>query len=315
MRSFWTSGPDNSSRAIPSNEPGDVKSPMITWEKLVVEAEAKIAEAGVPEAAISARWIAREATGSDAEEWLEVATQAATERQLASFDRMVQRRCEGQPLQYVLGSWGFRQLALFVDRRVLIPRPETEIIAGAAIDEYDRLGAATAKVTVVDLGTGSGAIGLSVAFERPGADVWLTDSSTDALAVARANLAGVGRAGGAVKVADGEWFGALPPELAGTIGVVVSNPPYVSAVEDLEPQVAAWEPMAALLADNNGISDLEAIINQAPLWLKPGGALVLEMAPDQVAPVSALAAELFAEVETVIDLAGRARGLVGRLGS
>ncbi len=287
---------------------------MITWEKLVAEAEAKIAEAGIPEPAISARWIAREATGSDADEWLDVAEQAATERQLASFDRMVERRCEGQPLQYVLGSWGFRQLDLFVDKRVLIPRPETEVIAGVAIDEFDRLGAITADVTVVDLGTGSGAIGLSLAFERPGADVWLTDVSTDALTVARANLAGVGRAGGAVKVVDGSWFGALPPELAGTIGVVVSNPPYVSAAEDLEPQVAAWEPMSALLADDGGMRDLVAIVNQAPLWLQPGGSLVLEMAPDQVEPMVAAASELFAEVETVTDLAGRARGIVSRLG-
>lgn len=288
---------------------------MITWEKLVAEAEATIAKAGIPEPGISARWIAREATGSDADEWLEVLGQAATERQLASFDRMVQRRCEGEPLQYVLGSWGFRKLDLFVDRRVLIPRPETEVIAGVAIDEYDRLGAATSGVTVVDLGTGSGAIGLSLAFERPGADVWLTDLSTDALVVARANLAGVGRAGGAVKVVDGAWFAALPAELAGTIGVVVSNPPYVSAVEDLEPQVADWEPMSALLADNNGTQDLEAIINQAPLWLRSGGSLVLEMAPDQVDPVSAVAAELFTEVQTITDLVGRPRGIVARLRS
>ncbi|MEM7325770.1 MAG: peptide chain release factor N(5)-glutamine methyltransferase [Actinomycetota bacterium] len=286
---------------------------MITWEKLVAEAEATIATAGVPDAAGSARWIAREATGTDAEEWLDVATTAATERQLASFDRMVARRCEGEPLQYVLGSWGFRRLDLYVDRRVLIPRPETEIIAGAAIDEFDRVGGPAGGAPVVDLGTGSGAIGLSVAIERPGSSVWLTDASTDALAVARANLAGVGRAGGGVSLAAGDWFAALPPELAGTIGVVVSNPPYVAAESDLEPQVSAWEPLSALLAGEEGRRDLLVIIAQAPLWLRPGGSLVLEMAPDQVAPVSAEAGIHFAEVEPIIDLADRPRGIVCRL--
>lgn len=290
---------------------------MITWNELVLEAETKIEAAGIPDPGASARWIAREATGADAEEWLEVAEEPATERQLLSFDRMVERRCTGEPLQYVLGSWGFRHLDLFVDKRVLIPRPETEVVAEAALVEYDRRKGSdvtpTEKPVVVDLGTGSGAIGLSVAFERPGANVWLTDASSDAIAVARANLAGLGRAGGSVKVVVGEWFGALPPELAGSIDVVVSNPPYVSAVEDLEPQVASWEPMSALLSDREGTADLEIIVNQAPLWLQPGGALVLEMAPDQVDVVSAMAEQFFVDVEQITDLAGRLRGVVARL--
>src|SRR5688500_3110506 len=124
---------------------------------------------------------------------------------------MAERRLAGEPLQYVLGSWGFRTLDLFVDPRVLIPRPETEAVAGLAIEALaaiDRPGLAA------DLGTGSGAIALAMAAERwPHVQVWATDLSADALAVARANLAALGRRGAVVRLVQGDWFGALPDEL------------------------------------------------------------------------------------------------------
>ena len=135
----------------------------------------------------------------------------------------VARREAGEPLQYVVGSWGFRRLDLAVDRRALIPRPETEVTAEVAIDAARRI----AEPIVVDLGTGSGAIGLSVAWECRHAHVWATDRSSEALEVARANLAGLGRAGARVRLAAGDWFGALPDDLVGRVDVAVSNPPYV----------------------------------------------------------------------------------------
>lgn len=290
---------------------------MPTWHELVEEAVGTLTAADVPDPANSARWIGRQATGTDAAEWLDVAAQPATQRQLAAFDRMVARRCEGEPLQYVVGGWGFRTLDLFVDRRVLIPRPETEVVAGRAIDELDRiLGIVSQerpeRIAVVDLGTGSGAIGLSVAAERPGTEVWLTDASTAALEVAQANLAGLGRHGGTVRLAEGRWFDAVPPELAGTVAVVVSNPPYVASFDELEPGVAAWEPEMALLADDEGRADLIHLIDEAPRWLAPDGALVLEMDPRQVPAMVARAGTRFAEVEAFTDLVGRARGLVAR---
>ena len=140
---------------------------------------------------------------------------------------MVARRAHGEPLQYVLGRWGFRTLDLLVDRRVLIPRPETEVVAGLAIDALaalDRPGVA------VDLGTGSGAIALSLAAERwPHVEVWATDVSPDALAVARANLAGLGRRAAVVRLLEGTGSSALPGDLRGRVDVIVSNPPYVPA--------------------------------------------------------------------------------------
>src|SRR3546814_590427 len=136
----------------------------------------------------------------------------ATEREVAAMDRMLIRRTAGEPLQYVLGRWAFRSLDLLVDRRVLIPRPETEWvtdIALAAVADLDEL-------IAVDLGTGSGAIALALAAERwPGIEVWATDVSPDAIAVARANLAGLGRRASCVRLLEGSWFDPLPEGLRG----------------------------------------------------------------------------------------------------
>ena len=124
---------------------------------------------------------------------------APTERMVAHLDAMLARLATGEPLQYVLGQWSFRRIELAIDQRVLIPRPETELVAGVAIEKAMGVGPTR---TVADLGTGSGAIGLSLAFELPldGTTVWITDASADALDVARANLAGLGRPGRNVRV-------------------------------------------------------------------------------------------------------------------
>jgi release factor glutamine methyltransferase len=233
---------------------------------------------------------------------------------------MVERRLAGEPLQYVLGSWAFRTLDLFVDPRVLIPRPETEVVAGHALAEADRLRAGREArlraggetVRVADLGTGSGAIGLAVAAERPWTEVWLTDVDADALAVARANLAGVGRVGTRVTVSEGAWFDALPD--GARFDVVVSNPPYVAADEVLPPEVADWEPASALVSGPTGREALEHLVLQAPRWLAPGGALVLELAPHQAEALRRHAAALgYADVEVHPDLTGRDRVLVCRV--
>ena len=232
----------------------------------------------------------------------------ATRRGVAFLDAMVARRATGEPLQYVVGRWGFRTLDLLIDRRVLIPRPETEVVAGAAIGEARRLGR---PVTVVDLGTGSGAIGLSVAAEVAEASVWATDRSADALAVARANLAGLGRAATRVRLVEGDWFAALPGELRAD--VIVSNPPYVAVSDDLPAEVADWEPVEALLAGARGLDDLARIVDEAPAWLVPDGALVVELAPSQASSVAERARSVgFADVEVRSDLSGRDRMVVAR---
>ncbi|MGI9612241.1 MAG: peptide chain release factor N(5)-glutamine methyltransferase [Acidimicrobiales bacterium] len=263
-----------------------------------------------------ARFIVMRACGAEAEEWPSMSSNLATKRGVAAIDAMTRRRLDGEPLQYVLGEWSFRYLDLFIDRRVLIPRPETELVAGAAIDEVGRLVATddqpVARVKVADLGTGSGAIGLAIASENTGADVWLTDVSRDALAVARANIASIGRAGSRVTVVEGSWFGALPNELRGDFGVIVANPPYIADHETLSEDVIAWEPTGALFAGPLGTEDIDHLIDGAPAWLTAAGALVLEMAPEQTSAAAAAAEAAFAEVRIDRDLAGLDRIVVAR---
>lgn len=237
----------------------------------------------------------------------EAVDQQPTQRAMAHFDSMLERRAAGEPLQYVLGSWGFRSLDVHVDRRVLIPRPETEVVVERALEVIDAVGART----VVDLGTGSGVIALSIAMERAAVTVWATDASPDALDVTRANLAGVGRPGTRVRVAQGEWFDALPRELAGGVDVVVSNPPYVAESDVLPVEVSEWEPRHALIAGSSGLESIEHILREAPAWLTPRGAVVLEIGETQGDRARALASD-FGSVAVHPDLAGRPRVLVAR---
>lgn len=335
----------------------------VPWRSFLREATETLRAAGFESPESDARRIVEQASGFEGAELALGLSEPATVRGVTAFDAMMARRLAGEPLQYVVGRWGFRTLDLMVDRRVLIPRPETEIVAGVAIDEVARIAqlaagepaagadpsgtdgaartlpggsdaglgrvleveqrppthgsvAGEARVreepgrplVVVDLGTGSGAIGLSVAVERPDVHVVLTDASAEALAVAQANLAGIGRAATRVRIAEGDWFAALPAELLGAVDVVVSNPPYVAADDDLPAEVADWEPTSALIAPEAGLAHLRVIVAGATSWLRPGGSLVLEMAPTQTEMIAALAGERgYVDVEIVDDLTGRPR--------
>ena len=254
------------------------------------------------------QWIVERASGLTPAEQGAVLDEVADERHAASFSAMVDRRDAGEPLQYVLGRWGFRTLDLFVDRRVLIPRPETEVVAGFAIDVVPKGG------RVVDLGTGSGAIALSIAAERwPDVEVWATDASADALAVARANLAGLGRRGSVVRLAQGDWFDALPSELRGTFDVVVANPPYVPDAALVARQVRDWEPALALFGGPDGLDHARRVVAEAPSWLVPGGTLVVEVGDDHGPAIAEIAhAAGFAHVEVRQDLTERDRALVAQ---
>lgn len=251
-----------------------------------------------------ARRIVEQASGYDAAELIVALDANPSARAMAHFDRMVERRALGEPLQYVLGSWGFRALDVFVDRRVLIPRPETEVVVEHALSIIDELDAEV----VVDLGTGSGVIALSIAHERAGVEVWATDASPDALDVARANLAGIGRAATRVRLAAGHWYDALPHTLRGVIDVIVSNPPYVAADDQLPAEVSEWEPHDALVSGPTGVEAINEILAIAPEWLAPRGAVVLEIGETQSAAAVAAAIGFSAEVRP--DLAGRPRVLV-----
>jgi release factor glutamine methyltransferase len=236
------------------------------------------------------------------------------------FDALLARRRNGEPLQYVLGEWGFRTLDLMVDRRVLIPRPETEQVVEAALAELDRIAAGAAsgdRLMAVDLGTGSGAIALALAVERVRVEVWATDVSPSALAVAAANRQRVrGEAAGRVHLVGGAWWTALPARLRGRVDLVVSNPPYIASAEmsDLDHEVVGWEPRLALEAGPTGLEAIREILGEAPAWLGAQGVVVIEIAPQQAAAATILARSAgFGAVEVRPDLAGRNRILVARV--
>ena len=290
----------------------------VRWRSLFDEARQCLAGTdGVDSPDIDARRIVEAAAGAAPAEFESVLDEPATQRAAAWFHSMLQRRGVGEPLQYVVGSWSFRTLDLMVDRRVLIPRPETEVVAGWAVDEAARRSAVLGRdhdVVVVDLGTGSGAIGLSVAAECPGARVYATDVSADALAVASANLAGLGRAAARVTLHEGDWFEALPDALRGSVDMVVSNPPYIGTGEELPPVVADWEPPVALWSGPTGREAVEQIVAGASQWLCPGGALIMEAASHRAQESATLvSAAGFGDVRVERDLAGLERVVMGRL--
>ncbi len=297
---------------------------MPTWRDLREDAERSLATGGVDGAANEARWMVEHVSGYDAAELVTAEGEPASARPTTQLRELVDRRVAGEPLQYVLGCWVFRGMELLIDPRVLIPRPETEVTAQVAIDEAVRLGArrgrpdpwagAATTYAVADLGTGSGALALALASELPDAEVWGTDASDDALAVARANVAGTGLPSTRVRLAAGWWFDALPDSLRGRLRVAVSNPPYVSEAEvgDL-PVELRYEPRDALVSGPTGLEAIEELTRDAPSWLEPTGTLVCELAPHQADAATELAREAgFDEVLTRLDLAGRVRVLVAR---
>jgi len=220
--------------------------------------------------------------------------------ELAEVERLVSRRERREPLAYVLGEWGFRRLTLSVDRRVLVPRPETEIV----VERCLALVAGLDEPRILDVGTGSGAIALAIADEHPGAHVTAIDASEDALAVAREN---VERAGLPVELVRWDLFDGLPE---GPWDLVVSNPPYVrpDEIESLEPEVRDWEPRTALV----GEGATAVVARSAREVLRPGGALVLEVADGAAAEVAALLRELgYRDVAVTPDLAARDRVVEG----
>lgn len=295
----------------------------MTWGELRRAAEVRLAGLGVEDAGSEARWLLEAITGMSPTEQVLEQDQRTTRRAADALEALLARRASGEPLQYVLGSWSFCGIDLLVDPRVLIPRPETEVVAQHAIAEVQRLGERTGQAdpwagalthdAVADLGTGSGAIALALADSLPDAEIWATDVDESALDVARANIAGSGTRAARVRIASGAWFSALPETLRGALLVVVSNPPYIADDEDLPAAVREWEPAGALFAGPTGLEAIEGLIDASPDWLDPAGSLVLELAPHQAAAATAYAAARgFPEVRVRHDHAGHPRVLVAR---
>jgi len=235
------------------------------------------------------------------------------EDRAAALEAQLARREAGEPVQYITGRAAFRNLDLAVDPRVLIPRPETELLVEGVLEYLASRDASARLPRVLDLGTGSGCIALAIAQEHARARVTATDESFGALEVARANAEAWSLAD-RITFAQGHWLDALEPDVR--FDVIVSNPPYVAIAEspELPADVRDWEPAPALFAAGRGLADLREIVDEAPRHLVAGGLLALELAEARAAEVAAWleGARDWSAVELRADLAGRPRLLFAR---
>ncbi len=225
------------------------------------------------------------------------------EVELAKIRPLVKRRSEREPLQYIVGTTDFSGLTLKVDRRALIPRPETELLIEIAKEKF----AAAVPTRVLDLGTGSGAIALALAKHFAEARVTAVDVSADALALAGENATTVGVAE-RVTFLRSDWFAALPRDAS--FELIVANPPYLSDAETKEtaPEVQKFEPWNALSSGPAGTEALAVIVREAKARLAPGGCLICETGIAQHAQLLEwLRAAGYADVESRKDLTGRDR--------
>ncbi len=233
--------------------------------------------------------------------------QPLQEKELTTFKGTIKRRLAREPVAYITGSKGFWSLELQVDRGVLIPRPETELLVELALGLLDGDGEGR---TIVDVGTGSGAVALAVKKERPAAQVLAVDMSEDALAVARRNAESLGLD---VDLLQGDLLGALPGAVRPDL--ILSNPPYVADgdLQTLEPEIRDWEPGAALFAGPDGLDVIRRLCGQAADRLEPGGWLLCEIGMSQGEGAGGIFREAgFQEVQVKQDLAGLDRVVMGR---
>jgi release factor glutamine methyltransferase len=271
-----------------------------TVAALVAQVENVLAGAGVPTPHADAELLVGHVTGLSRAELALESSRAVSDEERRCVEDLVGRRATREPLQYVLGEWGFRRLTLKVDRRALVPRPETEVV----VERCLTLLAGRERPRVLDVGTGSGAIALAIADEHSGARVVGVDASDDALALARENA---DRTGLELELRRYDLFTGLP---AGPWDLVVANPPYVEPgdLHRLEPEVREWEPHAALV----GHGATEAVARGALDVLVLGGGLVLEVADGTAGNTGALLDELgYQGVRATADLTGRDRVVEG----
>jgi release factor glutamine methyltransferase len=265
-------------------------------------AEAELAGAGIETPRVDAELLLAHVLGTGRTRlYAERARELSREEQ-ARIDELVARRARREPLAYVLGEWGFRRLTLKIDRRALVPRPETEVVVERCLE----LLRGRAEPDVLDVGVGSGAIALALADEHPGARVTGVDASPGALALARENAEATGLAD-RVRLAEHDLRSGFGDR---RFDLVVSNPPYIQERElsALQPELR-WEPREALVG--NGHTD--AVAAAAVRALRPGGQLVLEVADGAAGTVAARLGNLgFTAIRITRDLTGTERVVEGR---
>ena len=235
-------------------------------------------------------------------------TQLLSNSELANLNQLCQRRLAGEPLAYLLGWREFYGRRFQVSEAVLIPRPETEHLVDAVLAHLPAQG------TLWDLGTGSGAIAVTIACERPDAQIWAADISEEALAVAQANASALQAQ---VRFGQGSWYQAQPQPAPHSVDVIVSNPPYIDAQDPhLQQGDLRFEPQQALTDNHNGLSAFETIIAGAKDFLRADGWLLFEHGYDQGEAVRNILSQYkFRKIQTLADLAGLDRVTLGQIKS
>jgi release factor glutamine methyltransferase len=279
---------------------------VVTAGGALAAAVERLAAAGVPEPRADAEVLLAHALGTTRTGLVLVARTPLPAAATDAFAALVARRVAREPVHYLVGEREFWSLPFAVDRRVLVPRPETETLVGTALD----VGRGARRV--LDVCTGSGVVAAVLARELPGAFVWASDVDAHALAVARANLA---RHAPGVPLVRADLLAGFADR---AFDLVVANPPYVAEPRfpELAPEVRDHEPRAALAAGRDGLAVLRALVLAAPRVLADGGWLVVEMGAGQAAAVRELAegAQCYAALEVVRDHAGIERVLAARAG-
>lgn len=253
---------------------------------------------GIESPAIDARLLLADVTGRSVADLIISRTETISPAQARQFSESVRRRLRREPVAYIVGKKGFRHIELNVDPRVLVPRPETEMLVEFAVLEQPE--------SVLEIGTGSGAVSLAIASEVPGCEVSAGDISTDALDVARSNAERLELAD-RVRFFEGTW-----PAPA-SFDLVVANLPYVASGDDLPPEVRDWEPPEALFPGESGLECFEEVLGALPESGIQTPAIALEIGHNQGLQVAGLLRRAgFSETAIHADLAGLDRMVTGR---
>ncbi len=276
--------------------------PVGATRALIDDAAARLRDAGIDEARREAELLLAHVLGVRRPDLVAgLAGQAVGAEQVSEFQSVVDRRAAREPFPYITGTKGFRHIELIVDSRVLIPRPETELLVATAV--------VGRPCSLLDVATGSGAVALALADELPDGTVDATDLSEDALAVARANAERLG-----LESRTRFWRSDLLDAVDGSYDCIVANLPYVPTGEiaGLQPEITDYEPVSALDGGPNGLDVVRRLVAQAPAHLKPVGLLALEIGDGQGAAVAQLLRDTgFTDVDIHLDLAEKERVVTG----
>ena len=293
-----------------------MSNPGESWTilRVILWSAQYLTDKGVEAGRLDAEWLLAAALGVDRLQLYLQFDRPLSREEREAFKPLLRRRASREPLQYIIGRAAFRQLELKADPRVLIPRPETEVLVQEVLDWASAAGGSLGRVW--DVGTGTGAVALSLAMEGSCTRVVATDLSPEALSVAADNVERHGLSG-LVELREGSLF--EPLEKGEVFDVIVSNPPYVAKGEkgELQPEVRDWEPPEALFAGEDGMDVIRQLVAGASDHLLAGGLLALECGLGQAEPVATdvNATGAFAAIRIRPDLTGRPRFVMAERGA